>query len=93
MNDIRTTLRSLARQEQFLEVVDRDEATTRFQRHLRMRSLGAETVPLSPMRSAGFWRGPSSQMSTCPALTVQASMGLRCGRTTLQGRASVGQNG
>src|SRR5579872_454950 len=47
MNDIRTTLRTLARQDQFLEVVDRDEATARFQRHLRMRPLGAETTPLS----------------------------------------------
>jgi putative molybdopterin biosynthesis protein len=46
MNDIRTMLRSLARQEQFLEVVDRDEATARFQRRLRMHPLGAETVPL-----------------------------------------------
>ena len=44
---MRTTLRSLARQEQFLEVVDRDEATARFQRHLRMRPLGIETAPLS----------------------------------------------
>jgi putative molybdopterin biosynthesis protein len=47
MNDLWTMLRSLARQEQFLEVIDRDEATTRFQGHLRMRPLGAETVPLS----------------------------------------------
>jgi putative molybdopterin biosynthesis protein len=47
VNDIRTTLRSLARQEQFLEVVDRDEAAARFQRHLRMRPLGAEAAPLS----------------------------------------------
>ena len=47
MNDIPTALRSLARQEQFLEVVDRDEATARFHRHLRMRPLEAETVPLS----------------------------------------------
>ena len=47
MEDMRTTLRSLARQEQFLEVVDRDEATARFQRHLRMRPLGIETAPLS----------------------------------------------
>src|SRR5271170_3248461 len=47
MNDIPTALRSLARQEQFLEVVDRDEATARFHRHLRLRPLGAETVPLS----------------------------------------------
>src|SRR5215469_882881 len=47
MNDIPAALRDLARQEQFLEVVDRDEATSRFQKHLRMRPLGAETVPLS----------------------------------------------
>ena len=47
MNDIPTALRSLARQDQFLDVVDRDEATVRFQRHLRMRPLGTETVPLS----------------------------------------------
>jgi putative molybdopterin biosynthesis protein len=47
MNDIPAALGRLARQEQFLEVVDRDEATTRFQRHLRMRPLGAETVSLS----------------------------------------------
>jgi putative molybdopterin biosynthesis protein len=47
MNDISAALGRLARQEQFLEVVDRDEATTRFQRHLRMRPLGAETVSLS----------------------------------------------
>jgi len=47
MNDISTALRSLARQEQFLDVVDRDEATARFHRHLRLRPLGSEIVPLS----------------------------------------------
>jgi putative molybdopterin biosynthesis protein len=47
MNDIPTALRSLARQEQFLDVVDRDAATARFHRHLELRPLGAETVPLS----------------------------------------------
>ena len=47
MNDISTALQSLARQEQFLDVVDRDEATARFHRHLRLRPLGSETVPLS----------------------------------------------
>src|SRR6266436_9080298 len=46
MNDIPTALRSLARQEQFLDVVDRDTATARFHRHLKLRPLGAETVPL-----------------------------------------------
>jgi putative molybdopterin biosynthesis protein len=47
MNDIPTALRSLARQEQFLDVVDRDAATARFHRHLQLRPLGTETVPLS----------------------------------------------
>ncbi len=50
MNDIPAKLRSLAKQEQFLEVVDRDEARTRFQRHLRMRPLESEPVPLSEGR-------------------------------------------
>src|SRR5712671_4925645 len=47
MNDIPAALRSLARQEQFLDVVDRDTATGRFHQHLKLRPLGAETVPLS----------------------------------------------
>src|SRR6516162_3659026 len=47
MNDIPTALRSLARQEQFLDVVDRDTAIDRFHRHLDLRPLGAETAPLS----------------------------------------------
>src|SRR5215470_10130515 len=47
MNDIPTALRSLARQEQFLDVVDRDMAIDRFYRHLDLRPLSAETVPLS----------------------------------------------
>jgi molybdopterin molybdotransferase/putative molybdopterin biosynthesis protein len=47
MNDVLTSLRSLARQEQFLDVVDRDTAMARFYRYLDLRPLGAETVPLS----------------------------------------------
>jgi len=47
MNDIPATLRRLARQEQFLEVLDRDEAERRFRRHLEMRPLGRETVTLA----------------------------------------------
>ena len=47
MSDIPTALRSLARQEQFLDVVDRDEALARFHRHLKLCPLGAETLPLS----------------------------------------------
>src|SRR5258706_6236916 len=47
MDDIAAALSRLARQEQFLDVVDRDEATARFRAHLKLRSLGAETVKLS----------------------------------------------
>lgn len=38
--------RSAARQQQFLDVVTRDEATARFQQHLRLEPLGNETVAL-----------------------------------------------
>jgi putative molybdopterin biosynthesis protein len=47
MNDIPTALHNLARQEQFLDVVTRDEAIARFQRHLDLRPLGSERIPLS----------------------------------------------
>src|SRR6516164_2341757 len=46
MNDIPTALRDLARQEQFLDVVGSAEATARFHRHLKLRPLGGEIVPL-----------------------------------------------
>ena len=45
--DIDTALSRLARQDQFLEVVDRDEAIARFHRHLNLRPLGSERVPLA----------------------------------------------
>ncbi len=55
MNDnprplLRAALRDLARQEQFLDVVGRDEATARFHRHLALRPVGAETVSLAQAR-------------------------------------------
>lgn len=43
----KASARDAARQEQFLEVITRDEATARFQRHLRLEPLGMETVPLA----------------------------------------------
>jgi putative molybdopterin biosynthesis protein len=46
-SELEHALKALARQEQFLEVVDHDEATARFRRHLSLRPLGPETVPLS----------------------------------------------
>ncbi len=45
--DIDAALARLARQDQFLEVVDRDEATARFHRHLSLRPLGSERLPLA----------------------------------------------
>ncbi len=43
-------LRDAARQDQFLEVVTRDEAERRFHAHLRLEPLGEEMVPLSRAR-------------------------------------------
>ena len=48
--EIAAALRRLARQEQFLEVVDRDQATARFHRHLVLAPLGIESVPLDRAR-------------------------------------------
>lgn len=45
--DPRAALIAAARQRQFLEVVDRDEAEARFRRHLTLAPLGPETVPLA----------------------------------------------
>jgi putative molybdopterin biosynthesis protein len=47
MNDISTALQTLSRQEQFLDVVDCDEAYRRFHRHLDLVPLARETVGLS----------------------------------------------
>ena len=44
--DIEAALGHLARQDQFLEVVDRDEALARFHRHLRLQTLGSERLAL-----------------------------------------------
>jgi putative molybdopterin biosynthesis protein len=46
MQEVEAALARLARQDQFLQVVDRDEAVARFQRHLKLRPLGSERVPL-----------------------------------------------
>ena len=45
--DLIARVRAAARQEQFLEVVSADEARARFERHLDLKPLVAETVPLS----------------------------------------------
>ena len=46
MKEVEAALARLAHQDQFLQVVDRDEAIARFHRHLRLRPLGWERVPL-----------------------------------------------
>src|SRR5262245_44201133 len=46
MKEIATALEQLAHQDQFLQVVDRDDAIARFHGHLCLRSLGSERVPL-----------------------------------------------
>ena len=45
--DLKMSMLRAARQEQFLEVLERDEAEARFRRHLRLEPLGEETVPLA----------------------------------------------
>ena len=45
--EARELMRRAARQAQFLEVVDRDEAEARFRRHLTLAPLGIERVPLA----------------------------------------------
>ncbi|HUG93514.1 MAG TPA: molybdopterin biosynthesis protein [Planctomycetaceae bacterium] len=42
-----SSLAAAARQQQFLDVITRDEATARFRRHLTLAPLGAESVPLA----------------------------------------------
>jgi putative molybdopterin biosynthesis protein len=46
-SDLVARVRAAARQEQFLEVVSAEEARARFQRHLDLSPLAAETVPLA----------------------------------------------
>ena len=46
-DELLARVRAAARQEQFLEVVSADEARARFERHLDLSPLAAETVPLA----------------------------------------------
>ena len=45
-----SALRDAARQDQFLDVVSREEAEARLRRHLRLRPLGVERVGLAAVR-------------------------------------------
>jgi putative molybdopterin biosynthesis protein len=49
--EITAALRQLARQEQFLEVLSRDQATARFHQHLLLAPLGTETLTLDRARN------------------------------------------
>ncbi len=49
-----SNLRSAARQQQFLDVISRDEATERFHRHLNLAPLGTEVVPLGHALNRGL---------------------------------------
>jgi putative molybdopterin biosynthesis protein len=50
MNDL-SALHAAARQDQFLDVVSREEAEARFRAHLTLAPLGVETVPLARART------------------------------------------
>lgn len=86
MKHLEAALEQLARQDQFLEVVSRDEATARFHRHLRLQPLGSETVPLSlalgrvlardvaaDVDVPGFDRASVDGFAVCAADTAGAS--------------------
>ncbi|MFQ5734379.1 MAG: molybdopterin biosynthesis protein [Planctomycetaceae bacterium] len=79
------TLRA-ARQQQFLDVVSRDEAVARFQEHLRLEPLGSEPVPLaaalgrvlaadvvSPVDVSGFDRSNVDGFAVRSSDTIGAS--------------------
>src|SRR5260221_10096394 len=86
MSEIEAALRRLAHQNQFLDVVDREEATVRFHRHLELRPIGSETVPLSQALNRvlakpivaevdvpGFDRSSVDGFAVCAGDTVGAS--------------------
>ncbi len=82
----RAKLLMAARQQQFLEVVDRDEAEARFRRFLEMSPLGRERIPLRSARGRvlacdvvaevdvpGFDRASVDGFAVCAADTVGAT--------------------
>ncbi len=81
-----SALLQAARQQQFLEVMDRDEAEARFRRHLKLSPLGEEIVPLakalgrvlsrdivSAVDVPGFDRSQVDGFALCSADTAGAS--------------------
>ena len=52
-SDLIARVRAAARQEQFLDVVSAEEARARFERHLDLSPLAAESVPLAQALDEG----------------------------------------
>ena len=73
------------RQTQFLTVITRDEATERFQRHLRLAPLGRETLPLGDAVGRVLAEDIRRDPSTCRASTVRTSTASRCRRPAPHG--------
>jgi len=76
MNDIPTALRSLACQEQFLDVVDRDTAINRFT-GISIYTRFVSRLCRCRKPWVASWRVRLSPMSTFPGSTDQASTGSR----------------
>jgi putative molybdopterin biosynthesis protein len=60
--EITAALRHLARQDQFLEVLSRDQATARFHQHLLLAPLGTETLTLDRARDRVLARSAVSEV-------------------------------
>ena len=75
MTDIEAALARLARQEQFLDVVSSADATDRFHRHLKLRPLGSEQVPLSQALNRVLAQ-TVTLLSMCPVSIGRASTAL-----------------
>jgi hypothetical protein len=66
-----------AQQQQFLEVIGRDEAEARFQKHLKLAPLGEETVSLT---------NALGRVLSCDIVSIdRGGMVSRCGPATPQG--------
>ena len=71
-------VRAAARQEQFLEVVSAEEAKARFEKHLDLAPLGAETRCARRRARPRARRMTSRRRSTCRRSTAPMSTASRC---------------
>jgi hypothetical protein len=86
--ELKAALLRAARQQQFLEVVGRDEAEQRFRAHLRLAPLGEERVGLAQALGRVLARGWMCRVSTGRMWT-----GLRCARRIRRGRRTIARGG